>query len=627
MRQALEQHDRIVSQSITEHWGTTFSKGGDSFCAAFESPTDALAAALDSQSALAQKKWNTRKPVKVRMGIHTGLAQQRDDDYYGPTLNRASRLMSVGHGGQILVSASARSLLVDQLPPGVDLKPLGVHHLKDLDRPEEIFQVSAAWLRKDFPPLRSESNGATNVDVEVSRAYESKRWEDVVTLLSDSSSHLTGKQLEMLGFAHWWLGEHEKVIQDFERAYGAFVAEGRPEDAAVSALELAELHAHNLSPDISNGWVSRAERLLDGLQTSVATGYLQRWKAVKAFEHDNDLDRALSLADEVAAIGKVTSDGNLEVLALQDKGRFLVATGQVDEGMPLMDEAMTAAVAGDVNPGTVGRSYCNMLAVCDQTGDIRRAAEWSEAAERWCEENESSPYPGICRIFKAEITWLNGDWVKAETEVKRASGELGLYTDISGEAWYQYGLMRLRAGDYETAEAAFQEALTRGREPLPGYAFVLHHRGETESAIDMLTRSLDDSTLTKLDRAPFLPVLIELSLEADDSTTPLQAVEELEEISRLARSDYYSAQAEHARGRIAAREDAKTGIEHLKKAAKGFSSLRLPYEAARVRTDLAKAYLLDGATALATLELKSARATFERLGAAGDLAEVESLLP
>jgi tetratricopeptide (TPR) repeat protein len=430
----------------------------------------------------------------------------------------------------------------------------------------------------------------------------------------------------MMGFALWWLGRHDLIIKRFEQAYNTFVTEGDSQGAASAALELAELHAHSLAPDVSAGWVKRAERLLEGDEDSSARGYLLRWQAVKAFEQGNDLDLAISLSEKVAEIGRAKMDGNLEVLALQDQGRFLVAAGRLDEGMPLMDEAMIAAVAGDVTPINVGRSYCNMLAVCDQTGDVRRAAEWSKAAEEWCQESESSPYPGICRIFKAEVMWLNGDWVGAESEVLQASGELGLYTDISGEAWYQFGVMRVRASDYEGAETAFQEALTRGREPVPGYAYVLRHQGLTDSAVDLLERSLSDPNVTKLDRARFLPALAEFSLEQGNTKKSRQAVDELEEIGKLARSDYFVAQAAHRRGLIELVEEPSTAINSLRDAVKAFTKLHLPFESATARSDLAKAYIADGAQALATLELKAARTEFERLGSTTDVESIETLL-
>ncbi|MEA1902414.1 MAG: adenylate/guanylate cyclase domain-containing protein [Actinomycetota bacterium] len=628
MRSALRIHDGIVESSVGDHDGVVFKTGGDSFCASFSNPLQALNASLAAQRGLQTTDWETDGPIMARMGLHTGTAQIRGNDYFGPTLNRAARLMSAGHGGQVLLSASTQQLVVDELPTGVTLVGLGTHYLKDLDRPETIYQVEADGLAGEFAPLEIVKKRGENAGQAAAQAYKDKEWHKVVDRLAgiEAESELTAEQHEMMGFALWWLGDHDVVIRRFEQTYNAYIAEENPQGAAVAAVELAEFHTHNLASQIAAGWVRRAERLLEGDKASTAAGYLLRWKAVQAFEGENDLDKALELSRDVAEIGRANADGNLEVLALQDQGRFLVASGNLDEGMPLMDEAMISAVAGDVNPNVVGRSYCNMLAVCDQTGDVRRAAEWSEAAERWCSEGESSAYPGVCRIFKAEVMWQNGDWVGAESEVMRASTELGLYTDISGEAWYQFGVMRLRAGDDQGAENAFQEALTRGREPIPGYAYVLAHQDQLESAIDLLVRSLSSPSLSKLDRARFLPALIELGLESGDTEAPTAATNELEEISRLARSDFFRAQASHGRGIVALATGDPEAIAHLKEAVTTFSRLGLPYESARSRAELAKAYVADGADALATMELKAAKTALERLGSESDAKAVDEIL-
>jgi len=629
MREALKVHDGIIERAVEVHDGVVFKTGGDSFCASFASPHLAAEAAIDVQRHLVASVWVTTAPIKVRMGLHTGTAQVRNNDYFGPTLNRAARLMEVGHGGQVLTSSTTQGLLIDEPSEGVGFLNLGRQHLKDLDRPETVFQLTADGLEVDFPPLRTGSANSLDPLEQMRAAYKAKDWSRVHSLISayEVDHDLTGEQNEMMGFALWWLGEDREIIPRFEVTHRAFVAEGNPQGAALAALELAELHSHNLAPDVAAGWIRRAERLLEGDEGSVAKGNLLRWQSVKAFEADGDLEKALQISRTVAEIARTNLDGNLEVLALQDQGRFLVASGRVDEGMPLMDEAMIGAVAGDVNPMIVGRSYCNMLSVCNQTGDVRRAAEWSEAAERWCRETETSPYPGTCRVFKAEVMWHNGDWVGAESEVMRASTEVGLYTDIGGEAWYQFGEMRLRIGDYDGAEKAFQEALTRGREPVPGYALILAHQGDTESAIDLLERTLSEPGMSKLGPARLLPALIQLSLQQGDLEKADQACSELAEIGSTARSDLFIAQAEQARGNVElASGNPSAAFGPLKESIRIYAQLGLPFESAHAHADLSRAYAADDAPALAAMELKAAKAEFDRLGAANNVAEMDRLL-
>ncbi len=153
MQSALATHDRLVRNAIEGRSGYVFSTAGDAFSAAFASAVDALASAVEAQRSLAGTDWGDT-PIRVRMGLHVGEAEERDGDYFGPDLNRGARLMAAAHGGQILASEAAARVVGDRLPDGVALIELGRHRLKDLVRPETIYQVAGPGLRKDFPPLR-----------------------------------------------------------------------------------------------------------------------------------------------------------------------------------------------------------------------------------------------------------------------------------------------------------------------------------------------------------------------------------------------------------------------------------------------------------------------------------------
>jgi class 3 adenylate cyclase len=146
MAAALRRHDDIVRDSIERAGGYVFKTAGDSFCAAFSAVRAGLDAALTAQQRLAAESWPTSRPIVVRMALHVGVSEERDGDYFGPAVNRAARLLGVAHGGQVLVSAAAAELLSDELPDGVGLRELGTHQLKDLSRPERIYQVEAAFL-------------------------------------------------------------------------------------------------------------------------------------------------------------------------------------------------------------------------------------------------------------------------------------------------------------------------------------------------------------------------------------------------------------------------------------------------------------------------------------------------
>src|SRR6266498_1999798 len=159
MPELLARHNAILHQAIETYHGFVFRIVGDSFSAAFDTASDALSAALEAQRTLQNESWSPA-PIKVRMGIHTGSAQLKDDsqgqgasyEEYA-TLALTQRVMSVGHGGQILLSQTTHDLVKDRVPDGTELRDMGERHLKDIVRPEHIYQVAAPDLLSDFPPL------------------------------------------------------------------------------------------------------------------------------------------------------------------------------------------------------------------------------------------------------------------------------------------------------------------------------------------------------------------------------------------------------------------------------------------------------------------------------------------
>ncbi len=155
MREAVARHDVLLRGAFASHRGHVFKTGGDAFCVAFQSAPDALAAALAAQLALATEGWGETGPLRARMALHTGTADERGGDYYGQAPNRVARLLVVGHGGQTLLSQALTGLVRDSLPRDAALRDLGVHRLKDLQESEPVFQLAHPDLPDGFPPLRS----------------------------------------------------------------------------------------------------------------------------------------------------------------------------------------------------------------------------------------------------------------------------------------------------------------------------------------------------------------------------------------------------------------------------------------------------------------------------------------
>jgi len=164
---ALARHDAILREAFEARGGHVFKTVGDAFCVAFPVALGALEAAVEAQRRLMGEPWEDIGRMKVRMALHTGGAESRDGDYFGPVLNRVSRLLAAAHGGQILLTLATEELVRDHLPEAVSMRDLGERRLRDLNRPERVFQVAAPDLPADFPALRSLEIFPNNLPVQL----------------------------------------------------------------------------------------------------------------------------------------------------------------------------------------------------------------------------------------------------------------------------------------------------------------------------------------------------------------------------------------------------------------------------------------------------------------------------
>jgi predicted ATPase/class 3 adenylate cyclase len=183
MAQALARHDELIRDAVERREGRVVKTTGDGTLAVFDSAINAVHAAADVQRALSAEPWHQTGPLRARIALHTGIAETRDADYFGPTLNRTARLAAIAHGGQVLVSRSTEAVVRDG--PGIELVDLGDHRLKDLSRPERVFQVVIPGLEREFGPLRSLGVERTNLPVQltsfIGRAHELERARKLVS--------------------------------------------------------------------------------------------------------------------------------------------------------------------------------------------------------------------------------------------------------------------------------------------------------------------------------------------------------------------------------------------------------------------------------------------------------------
>lgn len=266
MSRAMVLHDEIITREIESAGGVVVRlKGeGDSFFAVFTRATDSVAAACAVQRALAEAEWPKATPIAVRMAMHTGESELRDGDYYGSVPNRCARLRGIASGGQVLVSGTTEALVRDALPPDVHLIDLGKHRLRDMDRPEHVFQLGHPELRGDFPALKSVDAQATNLPLHLTafvgrqrelaevRAFLGK--DRLVTLTGPGGSGKTriaqqtaGELLDRFPDGVWWvdlalLTDPTQVAEAVAAAAGVRERPGRPIVETLAA-ELASKNA------------------------------------------------------------------------------------------------------------------------------------------------------------------------------------------------------------------------------------------------------------------------------------------------------------------------------------------------------------------------------------------------
>jgi tetratricopeptide (TPR) repeat protein/predicted Ser/Thr protein kinase len=440
---------------------------------------------------------------------------------------------------------------------------------------------------------------------------------------ADAQTRLSAEDLDRWATAAVWMNRDDVSIAARERAHAQYVKAEQPARAARAAIELALDNYHTGARSVCNGWLTRAETLLENVPDAVENGYLARAKAQIAIEADLDLDAAMDHAAKALAVAERHGDADLRALATQDRGRVLVLKNRVKEGMALLDEAMATAVSGELSPLVVGSTYCNMISMCEKIADYRRAGEWSDQAVRWCHPHSESPFPGICSVHRAEVMRVRGDWAAAE---RAASTGCGYTASIAAEAYYVMGEIKLRRGEHREAETSFQEAHRRGRHPAPGMALLRAAQGRLEAARSLIDRALSGSVVD-LDRIRLLPAGVEIALAGGDVVTARSRANELVSLAERFESTVFSALAAHAAGAVALAEgNIETALPLLGTAREYWQAANMPYEEARTRVCMATAYWQEGETDLAELEALAASATFERLGAATDLARTDALI-
>ena len=466
-------------------------------------------------------------------------------------------------------------------------------------------------------------------DLERARAaVEQRSWADAYEVFHAlEPSELTATDWERFADAAWWLGRQEESFAARQKAYTGYADAGDDPAAGSAAGRLCIEHFIRGEPAVGAGWLARTKRHAQSLSDRVELGYLAMLEGSVAF-YGGDLDAAVPLIERGREIGDRFADRDLLGLTIHLQGLLRIASGRIAEGVALLDEAMTSVVAGELTDYYTGAIYCNVIGACLELADVRRATEWSEAAQAWVETiPPESPYPGMCRINRAAVASLRGEWQEAEAEALRAAEELSYDPSLVAEALYQVGDVRRRLGDLAGAEEAFERAAELGLEPQPGLALLRLAQGKVDAAIAALRVAATGGSTNPLGRARLLWALVDAALAAGDVETARTAADELDAISGQIDADVLNAAASTVRGSILLAEgDGQRALAPLRRASRLWQQLRLPYEAARTRTLCGLALRAAGDEDDARLELRGALSALERLGAVGEAVKTSDLL-
>jgi len=460
------------------------------------------------------------------------------------------------------------------------------------------------------------------------QAAASGDWPRAFELLSAvDPSALAAEDLETLADAAWWVFDLHESIRVRQAAYAAFAAEGDDARAGAIAARLAIDHFSRGHVSVGSGWLAKAHRHLDDLAECPEQGMLWTIEAT-VLRYTGDLDGSIALAERAAALARRMHRGNLHAMSIHTVGMALIEAGEVPKGMRLLDEAMTSVLANELDAYLTGVVYCNVIGVCLEIEDLRRASEWSAAARDWCDSIAGgSPFHAFCRVNRAHVARLSGAWDEAEAEAAIAAEELQrLDGGDDASALSELGEIRRRRGDLVGSAAAYDQARAMGADPQPGYALLLFAKGREREAAAAL-RSARERPLTAPQRAHVLAASVDVELACDDLAGARICAAELREIATVAASPALAAMNDHAEGVLAlASEDPKAALGPLRRARDAWAVIRMPYEHARSRQMLGVAMRADGDEDGGDQELRAAKTTFERLGAQLDASAVDALL-
>jgi len=455
-----------------------------------------------------------------------------------------------------------------------------------------------------------------------------RAWAEAFALLAraDDRSPLGAEDLELLAVSAYLVGRDAEYLDALDRAHRLHAAEERWTRAARCAFWIGLRFLLRGETGRATAWHARAGRLLvRGGGDSVERGYLLLPEAEQRLRAGDAL-RAYAIAADAAAAGERFGDVDLVAIARHLQGRARLHEGAVQEGLGLLDEVMLAATAGELSPIPTGLLYCSVIDCCRTVHALDRAREWTAALARWCDDQpEMVSFTGACRVHRAEVLLLCGDWPAATAEALRARARAATDRGSGGEAAYQLGEVHRLCGEEPAAQELYRLASEEGREPQPGLALLRLAQGRVGAAKAAIRRVLG-TTPDPLARTRLLPAAVDILLAARERAEAWSAAAELQVIAARFDTAVLRALSQQARASVELADgNALAALDLARRAGEVWAMLEAPHPAAQVRVVAGLACRALGDDEGCGLELEAARQVFARLGAAADAARVAAL--
>jgi ATP/maltotriose-dependent transcriptional regulator MalT len=421
-----------------------------------------------------------------------------------------------------------------------------------------------------------------------------------------------------LGTALWWLQEADRSLELRERAYAAHRRRGEPMQAALIALGLVPSYGASLGNiAAAQGWVNRAARLVEDADLAPLRGWVALCRAAVTGEA-GDPWRAEVLAREALDAARQDGDVDLELCAMSELGAQRVTLGHVAEGVALLDEAMAGALGGEGRPETAVYTSCKTITVCTLASELKRAAQWIRAADRFNRGVGATHLYVLCRTHHGAMLMALGRWEEADAELATAiEATRTAEPAVHAHAVAQLAELRLAQGRIDAA-ARLLDGLEEHPVATHALASVRLARGEAGAATALLRRRLRALGEETVGATALVELLVAAEIEQGDLEEAVARARRLAELGDRSAGPLLRARGDRALGRVrvAAGEHA-TAVAPLEAALERFAELELPLECARTRLLLARA-LAPADRDAAVAEARTALAAFETLGAGRD---------